>query len=56
MSVPEGVANDSNIQDASDKEVGQLIESTGNPLPIAAGEWKGQQTNDMVESELSTTE
>ncbi len=55
MSVPEGVANDSNIQDTSDEEVGRLIESTGDPLPIAAGEWKGQQTDDMVENELSAT-
>ncbi len=55
VSVPEGVANDSNIQDASDEEVGRLIESTGNPPPIAAGEWEGGQTNDMVENELSAT-
>ena len=55
MSVPEGVANDSNIQDASDEEVGRLIESTGDPPPIAAGEWEGRQTDDMVENELSAT-
>ncbi len=55
VSVPEGVDNDSNIQDALDKKVGRLIESTGDPPSIAAGEWKGQQTNDMVKNELSAT-
>ncbi len=70
MSVPEGAAHDSspltvpvpeeavhdcNIPDTLDEIVEQLKASTADPLPIAAGEWQGQEINNMVKNELSDT-
>jgi hypothetical protein len=56
VSVPEGATtHDSNIPDASDKEVEKLKASTANPLPIAPGEWQGQEINGTVDNELSDT-
>jgi hypothetical protein len=56
VSVPEGATtHDNNIPDASDKEVEKLRASTTDPLPIAPGEWQGQEINGMVDNELSDT-
>jgi hypothetical protein len=53
--VPEGAAHDCNIPDALDEIVEQLKVSTTDPLPIAAGEWQGQEINNMVKNELTDT-
>ncbi len=56
MSVPEGATtHDSNIPDALDKEVEKLKASIADPLPIAPGEWQGQEINGTVDNKLSDT-
>jgi hypothetical protein len=55
VSVPERAAHDCNIPDATNEIVEQLKASTANPLPIAAGEWQGQEVSNMVKNELSDT-
>ncbi len=37
------------------RKLGGLLKVPATPPPIAAGEWEGQQTDDMVENELSAT-